>query len=467
MGKRTKVALTLAGLMLMGSNAFAITVENQLTFDELMTGNDRFVAGLSLDNLAVKSLPAQRATTALAQTPKVIVLDCSDSRLTPEILFDKGLGELFVVRVAGNVIAPHQIASIEYAIEHLGAKMVVVLGHERCGGVTAAYNAFDAAGVSNTTPAPTGPYLGLTPALQNLVTTMMPAVAVTKGGTYTYPPTPPAVAPATGPTITSVTTSGTVTDCILNNTHITMNDLKAQSDVIKGILALLPGAVGYDELLLVEAFYDLEDGKVTVTRATGAVPVTTIATTPETAIHTVTSSATAGGTIAPSGASAAVNGGSQTFKVIPAAGFKIGPFATGAGACAAGTLSGNDYTVGNVTANCTVTASFVAGPPPVSAPVSPSGTNAAATLPNYIFTPAAAATHYITYLYDTTTRTGAFSAWTLATTACTVVGVTPNCQIPQATALTAGHTYNWYVLSYNAVSAAYSPWSTYMTFRQQ
>lgn len=454
----------------MGSNAFAISVENQLTFEELMAGNDRFVAGLALDNLALKALPAQRATTALAQTPKVIVLDCSDSRLAPEILFDKGLGELFVVRVAGNVIAPHQIASIEYAIEHLGAKTIMVLGHERCGGVTAAYNSFGPQAVpvapaTATLPPALPAYALLTPNLQKLVDTMAPAVAATKGGTYIYPPA--LVGGANGPTIASVTTSATATDCILNNTHITMNDLKAQSDVINGLLALAPGAVGYDELLLVEAFYDLEDGKVTVTRATGAVPVTTIATTSETAIHTVTSSAAAGGTITPSGASAAVNGGSQKFSLTPAAGNRIGAFT---GTCPAGTLTGTDYVVPNVTANCTVIANFIAGPPPASTLISPVGTAAAApAAPSpYVFTATAGATHYITYVYDTTTRTGAFSAWAAAATACTVA-VAPavsTCSIAQTPALVAGHTYNWYVLSYNSASAGYSPWSAFMTFRQ-
>ncbi|HIJ87474.1 MAG TPA: hypothetical protein HPP97_07270 [Desulfuromonadales bacterium] len=481
MGRRTKVTLALAGLLLMGSNAFAISVENQLTFDELMAGNDRFVAGLTLDNLALKALPAQRATTALAQTPKAIVLDCSDSRLSPEILFDKGLGELFVVRVAGNVIAPHQIASIEYAIEHLGAKTIMVLGHERCGGVTAAYNSFGpqvvpAVGAPAALPPTLAAYALLTPNLQKLVDTMAPAVAATKGITYTYPPA--TVGGANGPTITRVTTSATATDCILNNTRITMNDLKTQSTVIAGLLAqpLLVGAAANplaDELLLVEAFYDLEDGKVTVTRATGnpLVAAPPIVTTPETAIHTVTSSVAVptAGTIAPSGDSAALHGGSQRFSLTPAAGNKIGAFT---GTCPAGILTGTDYVVSNVLGNCTVIANFIAGPPPASTPLTPVGTAPAPPalgLPvPYVFTPTVGATHYITYLYDTTTRTGAFSAWAAAATACTALAAPAvnTCSIAQTPALVAGHTYNWYVLSYNATSAGYSPWSTYLTFRQ-
>jgi len=66
---------------------------------------------------------------------------CSDSRVPPEIIFDKGLGEIFVVRVAGNVLDPVVLGSIEYAAEHLGSPLVMVLGHERCGAVTAAVDA--------------------------------------------------------------------------------------------------------------------------------------------------------------------------------------------------------------------------------------------------------------------------------------------------------------------------------------
>lgn len=72
------------------------------------------------------------------QHPFAIVLSCSDSRVPPEIVFDEGLGDLFVVRIAGHVVDDAVIASIEYAAEHLGAKLLVVLGHEKCGAVTAA-----------------------------------------------------------------------------------------------------------------------------------------------------------------------------------------------------------------------------------------------------------------------------------------------------------------------------------------
>lgn len=101
---------------------------------DLVAGNERFVAGKP----AAKDLLAKRAELATHQSPKVIVLGCADSRVPPEMLFDKGLGELFVVRSAGNFADRNGIASMEYAVEHLGSSVIVVLGHSNCGAVTAA-----------------------------------------------------------------------------------------------------------------------------------------------------------------------------------------------------------------------------------------------------------------------------------------------------------------------------------------
>lgn len=77
-------------------------------------------------------------TSRNGQKPYAVIISCSDSRVIPEYIFSAGLGELFVVRVAGNVIDNHQLGSIEYAVEHLGCKLVVVLGHTQCGAVGAA-----------------------------------------------------------------------------------------------------------------------------------------------------------------------------------------------------------------------------------------------------------------------------------------------------------------------------------------
>jgi len=104
---------------------------------ELAAGNRRFVLGKS----AAQDLAAQRAALRRSQQPRVAVLSCSDSRVPPELVFDVGLGELFVVRTAGEDDDPLAIGSLEYAVEHLGSVAIVVLGHQRCGAVTAACSA--------------------------------------------------------------------------------------------------------------------------------------------------------------------------------------------------------------------------------------------------------------------------------------------------------------------------------------
>ena len=79
----------------------------------------------------------RKSTAENGQKPYAVIVACSDSRVVPEFIFSTGIGELFVVRVAGNVIDNHQLGSIEYAVEHLGCKLVVVLGHTQCGAVGA------------------------------------------------------------------------------------------------------------------------------------------------------------------------------------------------------------------------------------------------------------------------------------------------------------------------------------------
>lgn len=113
---------------------------------ELMTGNGQYVSG-TLTQLDDNSQPVARQRLGTkGQKPEAIILTCSDSRLPPEILFNAGLGRLFVVRVAGNIVNPHELGSIEYAVEHLGARLIVVLGHEKCGAVKATHEAYPAAG---------------------------------------------------------------------------------------------------------------------------------------------------------------------------------------------------------------------------------------------------------------------------------------------------------------------------------
>ena len=101
----------------------------------LKEGNRRFVSGaLRRDTLLSH---AQRAERANGQEPFAIILGCSDSRVPAEIVFDQGLGDLFVIRVAGNIVAPSQIGSVEFAAAQFGTRLVVVLGHSQCGAVLA------------------------------------------------------------------------------------------------------------------------------------------------------------------------------------------------------------------------------------------------------------------------------------------------------------------------------------------
>lgn len=101
----------------------------------LQEGNQRFVSGVrSVDSLVTQM---QREDFVAGQAPFAIILGCSDSRVPAEIIFDQGLGDLFVIRVAGNIVAPSQIGSVEFAASQFGSPLVVVLGHSMCGAVMA------------------------------------------------------------------------------------------------------------------------------------------------------------------------------------------------------------------------------------------------------------------------------------------------------------------------------------------
>lgn len=106
---------------------------------KLVDGNKRYVENQMIGSKLCDI--TTRTTLAKSQKPYAIILTCSDSRVPPEIVFDKGLGEIFVVRVAGNIPDPVVLGSIEYAAEHLGSPLVMVLGHERCGAVAATVGA--------------------------------------------------------------------------------------------------------------------------------------------------------------------------------------------------------------------------------------------------------------------------------------------------------------------------------------
>jgi carbonic anhydrase len=103
--------------------------------ERLREGNRRFVAGEhTIDELASG---VRRMAVVSGQRPIATILGCSDSRVPVEVVFDQGFGDLFVIRVAGNIVAPSQVGSVEFAAERLGTRLVVVLGHTSCGAVTA------------------------------------------------------------------------------------------------------------------------------------------------------------------------------------------------------------------------------------------------------------------------------------------------------------------------------------------
>jgi carbonic anhydrase len=103
--------------------------------ERLREGNRRFATGDSSHD--ARSARTRRDELASSQLPFAAILGCSDSRVPVEIVFDQGLGDLFVIRVAGNIVAPSQIGSIEFAAERFGTRLVVVLGHSRCGAIQA------------------------------------------------------------------------------------------------------------------------------------------------------------------------------------------------------------------------------------------------------------------------------------------------------------------------------------------
>lgn len=104
--------------------------------EKLKQGNQRYLTATS--NPGDISAHLRKLTCDQGQSPYAIIVTCSDSRVIPESIFSAGIGELFVIRVAGNVMDNHQLGSVEYAADHLGTKLVVALGHSNCGAVGAA-----------------------------------------------------------------------------------------------------------------------------------------------------------------------------------------------------------------------------------------------------------------------------------------------------------------------------------------
>ena len=156
----TIASLSVAALVL-AADPPAASVTADAALAKLKEGNLRFATSEVSQS---KPTAARRAETAQAQHPFAIIVGCADSRTPPELVFDQNLGDLFVIRTAGNLVDDHALGSIEYAVAHAGARLIVVLGHTRCGAVTAALESDHAPGH-----------------IQSLVRDIQPAVKAAKG----------------------------------------------------------------------------------------------------------------------------------------------------------------------------------------------------------------------------------------------------------------------------------------------
>lgn len=221
-------ALLVAGLVFASSAAPAVTADEAL--QKLIDGNARYIA--EKPTAAQRSTKESRAALSKSQKPYAVILTCSDSRVPPELLFDAGLGELFVIRVAGNVPDPIVLGSIEYAVEHLGTPLVMVLGHERCGAVTATV---DAKGTA-------------TGNIGAIVKTIAPALQKASKD-----------CPACkGDKQCAKNKKNEYVECVIDsNAKMASTNLTKQSKVLKHF-------VDQKKLKIVSAKYDLDDGKVTL-----------------------------------------------------------------------------------------------------------------------------------------------------------------------------------------------------------
>lgn len=192
----------------------------------LLEGNKHFAEKGNMKHLEEMASVKHRAEVATGQKPFAVVITCSDSRVPPELLFDKGLGEIFVVRIAGNVVGSHELGSVEYAVEHLGAQLVMVLGHERCGAVTATYDAHLAGSKAEGN-------------IGSLLTSIEPAVQKTLAHG------------ANG------TKAEIIEQCTQENIRLVAEELSTQSPILRE-------EVEKGHIQIVTAYYDLDKGTVTV-----------------------------------------------------------------------------------------------------------------------------------------------------------------------------------------------------------
>ena len=191
--------------------------------ERLREGNVRFVSDTS--GRGVLANPSRRSELVARQDPFAIILGCSDSRVPAEIVFDQGLGDLFVIRVAGNIVAPSQVGSVEFAAERFGTRLVVVLGHSRCGAVLATLEKL------------TGPTEGQSRHLRSIVDRIRPSV---EGLLEAEPGSHP---------------DALVDQAVRANVRVSVNHLRHGSEVLERLIRT-------EGLRVVGAEYSLETGVV-------------------------------------------------------------------------------------------------------------------------------------------------------------------------------------------------------------
>jgi carbonic anhydrase len=191
--------------------------------ERLRQGNERFVAGAPSG--ALPAGQSRRSELAAGQAPFAIILGCSDSRVPAEIVFDQGLGDLFVIRVAGNIVAASQIGSVEFAAERFGTPLVVVLGHSRCGAVLATVEELLV------------PRDKQSRNLRSIVDRIRPSVEPLLATELRHDP------------------DGLVQLAVRSNVRVSANHLRHGSEVLEQLIQ-------HDGLLVVGAEYSLETGRV-------------------------------------------------------------------------------------------------------------------------------------------------------------------------------------------------------------
>jgi carbonic anhydrase len=189
----------------------------------LVDGNRRFVAGVRSHDILTS--PERRTELSTGQEPFAIVLGCSDSRVPAEIVFDQGLGDLFVVRVAGNIVAASQVGSVEFAAAQFGTPLVVVLGHTKCGAVAATLDQLQQ---------PAGKQ---SRSLRSIVDRVRPSVEALLATELRHNP------------------EALVANAVRANIRVSVDHLRHGSEIIEGLIQT-------DGLLVVGAEYSLETGVV-------------------------------------------------------------------------------------------------------------------------------------------------------------------------------------------------------------